>query len=130
MTSQSSNLKTDEDEELERIQSLDSLAERQNRTESKLDEILAMLTRGGRSRHGDTSRGEAGDGDTETGRPSSIAEQVRAELARARREDKRAAEKAKQQSEIESLRERQNKLEEKPPKPPQPRRQRWMWGQE
>lgn len=126
MASQNLSQTTD-DSETERIQSIDSLAERQSRTESKLDEILGMLTGGARPR-GQSQRREADGDDSEAGRPGSVAEQVRAELARARAQEKADADAAAKQTETETLKQRLAKLEEKAPEPPQPFRQRLMWG--
>lgn len=114
----------DEDPEVDRIQSIDSLAERVDKHESKLDQILSMLSGGGRPASGKP----ADDSLTPAGRPPSIAEQVRAELARAKEEDKRQADAEASKTEAEQLRERLAKLEETKPDPPQPRRQRVMWG--
>lgn len=113
--------------EEDRIQSIDSLAERVDRQESMLDEILGMLKGGG---HRAAPRaGEAGgDEGTTGGRPSSVAEQVRAELARAKEEERRQADADAVKSETQQLRERLAKLEETKPEAPQPRRQRIMWG--
>lgn len=68
------------------------------------------------------------DMDKHLGRPNSVAEQVRAELARAEQEaaKNRADEDAKSQQE--TMAQRLAKLEEVKPDPPQPRRQVVMWG--
>lgn len=118
MASQNSRPETETEED--RIQSIDSLAQRQDRTETKLDQILSMLGGGGRA----ASRDDEGD----LGSRPDIASQVRAELQRARQEDQAAAAGEKQRSEAEELRARLAKLEEVKPEPPQPRRQRIMWG--
>jgi len=89
----------------------------QNRILSKLDELIG----------GVHQRAEAGT-EQRLGRPSTVEEQVQAELAR---RDKEAAEKAsrdEQASEVKTLRQRIAELAEKPPEQPQPRRQRVMWG--
>lgn len=61
-------------------------------------------------------------------RPSTIEEQVRMELERKDREAKAAADKDAEKTERETIAQRLAKLEEQPPRPPQPRRQRVMWG--
>jgi hypothetical protein len=61
-------------------------------------------------------------------RPSSIEEQVRAELARADEEKAKAAEADADKTERQTIRETLAKLTEVPPRQPQPRRQRAMWG--
>lgn len=109
-----------DDTEADRIQSLDDLARRQERTESKLDQLLGMFS-------SDSKLHKAAEEHTERrlDRGSSIQEAVQAELARAR--EREAAEKA-QQTEKETLAQRLARLEEKPPAPPQPRREAIMWG--
>jgi hypothetical protein len=108
---------TEPDAEGERIQSLDSLSDRIGGIEAKLDQLLG----------GAHDRAEKHE-EKRLGRPSTVEEQVQAELARARREadEKAAAEQDKQ--ERQSLASRLAALEERPPVQPQPRRQRVMWG--
>lgn len=83
----------------------------------KLDELLGRA-------HG------AAEDHTERrlGRPSSVEDQVRAELERADKARSEAADKAAAKKNHETLAERLARLEEKPPEAPQPRRQRMMWG--
>jgi len=104
-------------DEPERIQSLDSIAERQDRIETKLDQLLSGA-------HAKAEKHE----EEHLDRPTTIAEQVRAELARA--EEEKAAEQkaAEKEAEQETLAQRLARLEESPPVQPQPRRQRIMWG--
>ena len=118
---------TSSDPETERIQSIDSLAQRQDKVEGKLDQVLAAIekfTGGPPATHQQAER----QAEERLDRPSSVAEQVRAELAKAvqDRASRQAADDDK--SEREQMRERLAKLEEKQPEPPQPRRQRVMFG--
>lgn len=83
----------------------------------KLDELL-----------GRTHKAAAEHTEQRLDRPSSVEEQVRAELDRKDRERADAADKQAQAKERETLAQRLAKLEEKPPQAPQPRRQRVMWG--
>ena len=66
--------------------------------------------------------------ETRLGRPTSIAEQVTAELERKERESKDAAEKEGTKTTLASVKETLAKLTEVKPVQPQPRRQRVMWG--
>lgn len=101
---------------------LDNLEHRADTTDSKLDQILSLLTGGGKPE----------EGEQPGGRPGSVEEQVRAELERAKAEEAEAKAKADgdaaKDAERETLAQRLAKLEEAPPKQPQPRRQRVMWG--
>jgi hypothetical protein len=106
-----------DDPEAERIQSLDSMAERQDRIEAKLDQLLA----------GGHKQAEARE-EQHLDRPSTVQEQVRAELARADAERKAQADAEAEKSEQQSMREQLAKLTEAKPVQPQPRRQRWVWG--
>jgi len=115
------------DTEADRIQDIDQLASRQDRLEGKVDQILDVLgkfTGGAPVSHG-TAQGQTED---RLDRPSSVAEQVRAELAKA--ETARAADQAAadDKSERDQMKADLAKLKETRPEPPQPRRQRVMWG--
>jgi hypothetical protein len=113
------------DPESERIQSIDSLAERQNRVEGKLDQLLNMVTGGGKL----VSHGQAQqDTEDRLDRPSSVAEQVRAELAKAEQDRASRSAAEDEKAEREQMKADLAALREKPPAPPQPRRQRVMWG--
>ena len=94
---------------------------KQTSMNSKLDELLALV-RGGRDKAHDESTEVV---ESRLDRGTSIQEQVRAELARA--EQDKASKKA-DEDEKETLRARLAKLEETHPEPPQPRRQKVMWG--
>lgn len=111
------------DTESERIQSIDSLAEKVEQHDGKLDQILGVLDRltGGSATRPVTHERAQADEERHLDRSTSVAEQVRAELARAQAETTEKQEK-------ESVAERLARLEEKAPLPPQPRRQRVMWG--
>ena len=105
-------------------QRVERLEAGQENTNSRLDEVLALLrkvTGGAPATH------EAAEQQTEQhlDRPSSVAEQVRAELARKEAQDAEAAEKKSVRDELAELR---SKMTEKQPEPPQPRRQKVMWG--
>lgn len=110
-------------------QRLERLEQRQEQTDGKLDEILGLI-KGGITRADGEDKGAGGPAD----RPGSVAEQVRAELERARKEDAdRAAADAASAADAadrESTRARLAKLEERPPARPQPRRERVMWGRQ
>lgn len=101
-------------------QRLDRVETTQASQGEKLDELIGLVrkfTGGAPVTH------EAAQQQTEEhlDRPSSVAEQVRAELARADKEKAEATEK-------ETIGQRLAKLEERKPEPPQPRRERAMWG--
>lgn len=66
--------------------------------------------------------------ETRLGRPTSVEDQVRAELERKDREAAEKADKDAERAERESIKERLAKLAEVAPAAPQPRRQRFMWG--
>ena len=97
----------------------DQLEQRVDRLEGKLDRILSMLTSSGSKP--DDKPASKPEYVSASEQQASVAEQVRAELARADREKSEAAEK-------ESVGQRLARLEEKTPEPPQPRRQRITWG--
>ena len=95
-----------------------SLETGQSRILSRLDELLAG------SLHKKAEEHE----ESKLGRPSSIQEQVAAELKRAEEEKAAQAAKDGEKAERLTLAQRLAKLEEQPPVQPQPRRQRAMWG--
>jgi hypothetical protein len=100
------------------------LTDRVERLETGQTSILAKLDQLLAGAHGKAEKHE----EQVLGRPSSVEEQVRMELER---RDKEAADKAaadKDKAERESIAERLAKLTEAKPQPPQPRRQRAMWG--
>jgi len=108
---------TQTDLEGERIQSLDSLAQRQGRIEDKLDELLGHLKPGSKQPE-DTG-----------GAPPSVEEQVQAELARAKAEEAKAKDDEAAKAERETTATRLAKLEEHPPKPPVRRSTKLLgWG--
>jgi len=115
------------DSESDRIQDIDQLAGRVDSLSGKVDQILSVLGKftGGPPVSRETAAQQTED---RLDRPSSVAEQVRAELAKA--EQQRASDQAAadDRSEREQIRARVAKLEETRPEPPQPRRQRVMWG--
>jgi uncharacterized protein (UPF0335 family) len=90
----------------------------------KLDEVLAKLGGLGGQAHDAAAAHEAAKLD----RPSSVEEQVRAELARAEAERKAAADADADKSERQQIKDTVAKLTEVAPVPPQPRRERLMWG--
>jgi transposase len=98
-----------------------SLEDGQSKIMNKLDELI-----------GGVHTKAAEHQETRLGRPSSVEDQVRAELDRKDREAKAAAEKEAEKeaekSERQTMREMLAKLTEAPPVQPQPRRQRAMWG--
>jgi hypothetical protein len=104
----------------------DDIEDRVERLESGQGRILAKLDEllGG----GKPAPAAAEPGDTTTGRPSTIEEQVRAELARKDAEARAAADKDAEQSERQTIRDQIAKLTEAKPVVPQPKRQRVMWG--
>ena len=94
------------------------LSDRMDRLERKLDELL------------DAGQAKAaGHQETRLDRPSTVEEQVRAELERRDKEAAAKADSEAQASERQTVAERLAKLEEKAPAQPQPRRQRVMWGE-
>ena len=107
----------DEDGLEDRVERLES---GQSKILSKLDELLGS----GSKAH------ETAEQHTEQrlDRPSTIEEQVRAELQRAEQEKAKQADAEKDKSERQTIREQLAKLTEAKPQAPQPRRQRVMWG--
>ena len=100
------------------------LADRVERLESgqssiirKLDELIG----GAHAKAADHT-------ETRLSRPSSIEDQVRAELDRKDREARDTAEKEGTKTDLQAMREQLAKLTEAKPVQPQPRRQRVMWG--
>jgi hypothetical protein len=61
-------------------------------------------------------------------RPSTVEEQVRMELAKAKTAEQDAADKDSEKSERQTIKDTLAKLTEAKPEQPQPRRQRLMWG--
>jgi hypothetical protein len=98
---------------------VDRLETGQGRIEAKIDQLIGGT--------GPTTT--ASDGDQPGGRPSDVAEQVRMELEARDRKAAEKAEKDAEKNERQTIRERLAKLTEAPPKQPQPRRQRFMWGE-
>lgn len=95
------------------------LEDGQGKILARLDQLLT----------GKTGKPEDGDGaPAPNGRPEDMAAMVRAELARAEQEKSDAAKQAAEKAEHETLKERVARLTEVTPAPPQPRRQRAMWG--
>jgi hypothetical protein len=93
----------------------------QNRILSKLDELLGS---GGKAH----AAAEAHE-EKHLDRPTTIEEQVRAELARKDAEAKTAADADAEKSERQTIKDQIAKLTESKPVAPQPRRQRVMWGE-
>lgn len=90
----------------------------------KIDEILGLI-RGGAGKAHDAA---ADHEENRLDRPTTVEEQVRAELARADAERQAAADKDAEKSEMEQLKANVAALRETPPVPPQPKRERFMWG--
>jgi len=99
---------------------LTELEHKQSGTDSKLDELLALI-KGDRDKMHEESTQVV---ESRLDRSSMIQEHVRAELAR---KDKEKADQATQ-DENESLKAQLAKLTETQPEPPQPRRERWLIG--
>ena len=98
---------------------LDQLAARQDSLESKLDKIIDLVT---------GSRADPADGQgnsTGASGGQSVAAQVRAELAKHQAEQQAADDKQKDADDRAEIRAQLARLTEQPP---QPRRQRVMWG--
>jgi hypothetical protein len=110
----------DDDKLEDRVERLET---GQGRVTSKLDEVLALLGSGGRA-HAAAQQHE----EQHLDRPSTVEEQVRAELARKDAEAKAAADADAEKSERQTIREQIAKLTESKPAAPQPKRQRVMWG--
>ena len=98
-------------------ETIDSIATRQDRIESKLDQLLAA-----------GSKPAPGEGSTPEGRPATVEEQVRAELQRAEDERTAAATQAAKEEEHQTMAQRLAKLEEAPPVQPIRRATKAMWG--
>jgi len=111
---------TDPPEGADHEDRIERLETGQGKILSKLDEILGS---GGKI-HAAAEEHE----ETKLGRPSSIEDQVRAELARADTEKAKAKAAEDDKSERQTIREQLAKLTEARPEQPQPRRQRVMWG--
>jgi hypothetical protein len=93
--------------------------DRADRIEAKLDQLLAAP-------HAKAEEHE----EAKLNRPSSVEEQVKAELERAKREDAAEREQASAKSEFHAVRDAVKGLVEGKPVAPQPRRQRLMWGKQ
>jgi len=102
---------------------VESLETGQGKISSKLDELISMLGTGSKAH----AAAEAHE-EKHLDRPSTIEEQVRAELERAEAEKAKAAEGEAQKSEWQQMKDNVAKLTEAKPVAPQPRRQRVMWG--
>lgn len=109
------------DDETDDALSNAELTDRIDTMQSKIDQILNIVTLGG-------GKQDTGKPHTQAERTASVQEQVRAELERKAREEQDAADKESAKAERQSTADRLSKLEEKPPVAPQPRRQRVMWG--
>jgi xanthine dehydrogenase iron-sulfur cluster and FAD-binding subunit A len=96
---------------------IDRLERGQTSILGKLDELIGGA-------HAKAEQHEAGH----LGRPTSVEEQVRAELDRADAARKAQAEHDADKADRQSIRERLAALTETAPVAPQPRRQRFMWG--
>jgi hypothetical protein len=94
-----------------------ALGTRMTRLEEKLDQLLA----------GGHKKAEARE-EQHLDRPSTVEEQVRAELQRAEQERAAAATAADEKTERETIKAQLAALAETPPAQPTPRRTRLMWG--
>ncbi len=94
--------------------------DRMDRLERKLDELLAAK--------GPAHAAAEAHEEKHLDRPTTTAEMVRAELARARQEDAAAAKAEAEKSEVQQIKDNLARLTEQAPAAPQPRRQRVMWG--
>lgn len=101
---------------------LAALEQHQESTDSKLDELLDLI-RG--KNPDDPAPADPPAHETRDQRSVTIAEYVRAELDRRQKD---ADDKQEKQTMRQQLAEVQAALREKPPQPPQPRRQKAMWG--
>jgi hypothetical protein len=110
----------DDDKPAELEDRVERLESGQGRILSKLDELLGT----GSPAHEAAEEHE----ETRLGRPSSIEEQVRAELQRAEDEKRKAADAESEKSERQTIRDTLARLTETKPEQPQPRRQAVMWG--
>jgi hypothetical protein len=90
---------------------------RMDRLERKLDQLLA----------GGQAKAQAHQAE-HLDRPTEVQEQVRMELERAEQEKSDKAARDGEKAERETMAQRLARLEEQAPLPPQPRRQRIMWG--
>jgi hypothetical protein len=105
---------------------VETLETGQSRMSAKLDEILGLVSGKAGKVHAAAEQHE----EAKLGRPSTIEEQVRAELAKAEQDKAARAEAEQQKSEAQQIREQIAKLTEAKPVQPQPRRQRVMWGKQ
>jgi hypothetical protein len=111
---------TDDDTLEDRVERLET---GQGRLVSKIDEVLSLLGTGSKA-HAAAQHHE----EQRLDRPTTIEEQVRAELARKDAEAKSAADADADKSERQTIRDQLAKLTEAKPVAPQPKRQRFMWG--
>lgn len=103
----------------------ESTSERLSHVEAAVDRIESALARIVPGSHGEAEQRTQARLD----RPSSVEEQVRAELAKADREKQAAAARDAERADAESVKERIARLEEKPPAPPRSRRTAALgWG--
>ncbi len=100
-----------------RVVSLDEM----NSRLSRLEQLLSKVVPGS---HGDAEKRT----EERLDRPSSVAEQVRAELARRDKEQQETAERDAKASEEADLRAKVKALTEKAPAPPERRSTKLMWG--
>lgn len=106
---------TDEtDEEGERITSIKELSERQDRTESKLDQILAVL---GKTR--DNAQANAREGqERKLDAPTSIAEEIRQQFEERDRKAAADAEHKSREDRLAAVETSLKEIAEKAPEPP------------
>jgi len=108
------------DEETQLEDRVERLEAGQSSIIAKLDQLLGAGTVTHAQAEADTER--------RLDRPSTIKEQVAMELAKAEAEKKKQADADEEKSERQTMKEQLAKLTESKPLPPQPRRQRAMWG--
>ena len=103
---------------------IDRLEAGQETLSEKIDQILGIVSRRPGHQDGTASPSPQGPG----GRPASVEEQVRAELARADQERASQVAADAEKSDRETIKEQLAKLQEAAPQPPQRRSERVMWG--
>lgn len=104
------------------------VAEAEGFTEAEESQIIAIVERVvARIIPGSHAEAEART-ERRLDRPSTVEEQVKAELAKARADQDRAAAAEAEKSERQTLREQVAKLAEVKPEPPERRSTRVMWG--
>ena len=114
---------TDETGETERITSIDELRERQDRTESKLDQILGILGKTKDNTQANAQEGRAKELDA----PTSIAEEIRLQFEERDRKAAAAADAKGKEDRLAAVETSVREMAEKPPEPPA----RWIekfWG--